>query len=133
RPDAAADGSMRALSVHADLIVFISRFWQTTCTAVRAGEEGFVLDSPVYPDELEALPGILEQAGFPVSGLLATHGDWDHLLGRIAFPDTALGCGEPTARRIGREPGGAQRELRHFDEEHYVRRSKPLMLGGLQE
>src|SRR5436309_1200385 len=64
------DGPMRALSVDADLIVFISRFWQTTCTAIRAGEEGFVVDSPVYPDELEALPGILEQAGFPVSGLL---------------------------------------------------------------
>ena len=29
---------MRAVSVHADLIVLISRFWQTTCTAVRAGE-----------------------------------------------------------------------------------------------
>ena len=27
------------------------------------------------PDELDALPALLEQAGFPVSGLLATHGD----------------------------------------------------------
>ena len=45
-----------------------------------------MIDSPVYPDELEALPGVLEQAGFPVSGLLATHGDWDHLLGRDGVP-----------------------------------------------
>ncbi|MGH2883220.1 MAG: MBL fold metallo-hydrolase [Solirubrobacteraceae bacterium] len=81
---------MRAVSVHADLIVFISRFWQTTCTAVRASDEGFVIDSPVFPDELEAVPSVLEQAGFPVSGLLATHADWDHLLGRIAFPETSL-------------------------------------------
>jgi hypothetical protein len=57
---------MRVLAVDADLIVVISRFWQTTCTAVRAGEEGFVIDSPVYPDELEAVPSVLEQAGFPV-------------------------------------------------------------------
>ena len=46
---------MRVLAVHADLIVVISRFWQTTCTAVRAGEEGFVIDSPIYPDELETV------------------------------------------------------------------------------
>ena len=123
---------MRALSVHADLIVFISRFWQTTCTAVRAGEEGFVIDSPVYPDELEAVPSVLEQAGFPVSGLLATHADWDHLLGRIAFPEASLGCGESTARRLGAEPGDAQRKLRAFDEEQYVDDRPPLALGGVQ-
>ena len=123
---------MRALSVDADLIVFISRFWQTTCTAIRAGEEGFVVDSPVYPDELEALPGILEQAGFPVSGLLATHADWDHLLGRIAFPEASLGCGETTARRLAAEPGAAQRELRNFDEEQYVDDRSPLSLAAVQ-
>jgi glyoxylase-like metal-dependent hydrolase (beta-lactamase superfamily II) len=123
---------LRAVSVHPDLIVFISRFWQTTCTAVKAGEEGFVIDSPVYPDELSALPGVLEQAGFPVSGLLATHADWDHLLGRIAFPDASLGCGESTARRLAAEPGAAQRELREFDEEHYVDDRPPLSLEGVQ-
>lgn len=123
---------MKVLAVNADLIVLISRFWQTTCTAVRAGEEGFVIDSPVYPDELEGVAGVLEQAGFPVSGLLATHADWDHLLGRIAFPEASLGCGESTAKRLAAEPGQAQRELREFDEEHYVDDRKPLALAGVQ-
>ncbi len=123
---------MKVLAVNADLIVLISRFWQTTCTAVRAGEEGFVIDSPVYPDELEAVAGVLEQAGFPVSGLLATHADWDHLLGRIAFPEASLGCGESTAGRLAAEPGQAQRELREFDEEQYVDDRKPLALAGIQ-
>jgi glyoxylase-like metal-dependent hydrolase (beta-lactamase superfamily II) len=123
---------MRAVSVHADLIVFISRFWQTTCTALRTGEEGFVIDSPVYPDELEALGGVLEQAGFPVSGLLSTHADWDHLLGRIAFPEASLGCGESTAQRLAAEPGQAQRQLREFDEDHYVDDRPPLALGAVQ-
>ncbi len=123
---------MRALGVHRDVIVFISRVWQTTCTAVRAGEEGFVIDSPVYPDELEAVPGVLQQAGFPVSGLLATHADWDHLLGRLAFPEASLGCGESTAARIDAELGGAQRDLRRFDEEHYVAGRRPLALAGVQ-
>ncbi len=103
---------MRVLALHADVIVFVSRVWQTTCTAVRAGEEGFLIDSPVFPDELEALAGVLEQAGFPVSGLLATHGDWDHLLGRLAFPEAALGCAESDRRsgwpaRAGERPAGA--------------------------
>jgi glyoxylase-like metal-dependent hydrolase (beta-lactamase superfamily II) len=123
---------MRAVSVHADLIVVISRFWQTTCTAVRAGDEGFVIDSPVYPDELEALAGVLDQAGFPVSGLLATHADWDHLLGRIAFPEASLGVGESTAQRLAAEPGQAQRDLREFDEDQYIDDRAPLALAGVQ-
>jgi glyoxylase-like metal-dependent hydrolase (beta-lactamase superfamily II) len=123
---------LRAIGLHRDVIVFISRVWQTTCTAVRAGDEGFVIDSPVYPDELEALPSVLEQAGFPVSGLLATHADWDHLLGRLAFPEAALGSGETTAARLDGELGAAQRDLRRFDEEHYVSDRAPLALGGVQ-
>ena len=123
---------MKVLAVHSDLIVVVSRFWQTTCTAVRDGEEGFVIDSPVYPDELEALASVLEQAGFRVSGLLVTHADWDHLLGRIAFPQASLGCGESTARRLAAEPGDAQRELRAFDEDQYIDDRGPLALAGVQ-
>ncbi|HEX4012071.1 MAG TPA: MBL fold metallo-hydrolase [Solirubrobacteraceae bacterium] len=123
---------MRALALHADILVFVSDVWQTTCAAVRGGDEGFVIDSPVYPEELRALPEVLEHAGFPASGLLATHGDWDHLLGRIAFPGAALGCAEATAQRLSIELGEAQRRLRAFDAEHYVEDRAPLSLGSLQ-
>ncbi len=123
---------MRAVALHADVIVFVSDVWQTTCTAVRSGEEGFVIDSPVYPEELRALPEVLEQAGFPVSGLLVTHGDWDHLLGRTAFPGASVGCAEATAERLAAEPGQAQRELREFDLEHYVDGRTPLAITNLQ-
>lgn len=123
---------MRALALHPDVIVFVSDVWQTTCTAVRSGDEGFVIDSPVYPEELRAVPEVLQQAGFPVSGLLATHGDWDHLLGRTAFPEASLGCAESTAARLAAEVGQAQRELREFDAEHYVAERPPLALGSLQ-
>jgi glyoxylase-like metal-dependent hydrolase (beta-lactamase superfamily II) len=123
---------VRAVAVHADVIVVVSGIWQTTCTAVRSGDEGFVIDSPVLPDELDALPGLLEQAGFPVSGLLATHADWDHLLGRLAFPGVSLGCAESSAARLHDDPGAAQRALRDWDDEHYVSREKPLALSGVQ-
>jgi glyoxylase-like metal-dependent hydrolase (beta-lactamase superfamily II) len=122
---------MRVVALDSNVIVFVSDVWQTTCTAVRAGDEGFVIDSPVYPEELRTLPQVLEQAGFPVSGLLATHGDWDHLLGRLAFADAPLGCPESTARRLTDEPGNAQRRLREFDAEHYVERDRPLSLSNI--
>jgi glyoxylase-like metal-dependent hydrolase (beta-lactamase superfamily II) len=114
------------------VLVATSRVYQTSCTAIRSGDEGFVVDSPIYPDELEVLPAVLEQAGFSTSGLLATHADWDHLLGRLAFPGAALGVAETTAARLTGEPGAAQRQLRAFDEEHYVERPSPLSLGQVQ-
>ena len=124
---------MRAVGVHADAVVAVSGFWRTTCTALRADGEAFLIDSPVLPAELEALPSLLAQAAFPaVQGLLVTHADWDHLLGRYAFPDASIGCGESTAQRLRSEPGAAQRELRAFDDEHYVERPGPLGLAGAQ-
>jgi glyoxylase-like metal-dependent hydrolase (beta-lactamase superfamily II) len=124
---------VRAIALHADVLVATSAIWQTNCAVVRAGEESFLLDSPILPDELEALPALVEQAGFPApTGLLATHGDWDHLLGRLAFPGIALGCAESTAARVRAAPGEAQRELRAFDEEHFIERQRPLALGAVQ-
>jgi len=123
---------MRAIGVHEDVIVVESRVWRTTATMVRSAGEAFLIDSPVLPDELEMLPALLEQAGFPFSGLLATHGDWDHLLGRLAFPGAALGVAETTASRLRAHPGEAQRALRAFDESHYVSRPASLTLGSVE-
>ncbi len=123
---------MRAVGLHADVLAITSRVWQTTCAVVRSGEEAFVIDSPVYPDELGALPTLLEQAGFGAVGLLATHADWDHLLGRLAFPGASLGVAETTAARLRAEPAAAQRDLRDFDERHYVSRAAPLSLGRVE-
>jgi glyoxylase-like metal-dependent hydrolase (beta-lactamase superfamily II) len=149
---------MRAVSLHHDVVLVTSALLQANCTIVRgAGGEGpeagrreplagagidgaerlpaetFVIDSPVLPDELELLPQLLEQSRFEQpSGLLATHADWDHLLGRLAFAEVALGCAESSAARLAAEPGAAQRELRSFDEELYLRRGRPLALGSVQ-
>jgi glyoxylase-like metal-dependent hydrolase (beta-lactamase superfamily II) len=123
---------VRAVGLHADVFVATSRVYQTTCTLVRSGDEAFCIDSPVLPDELEILPALAEQAGFTVVGLLATHADWDHLLGRYAFPEAPLGCADTTAGRLINEPGEAQRKLREFDEQFYVDRPGPLSLPGAQ-
>jgi len=119
---------VKAVGLHPDVIVVTSRFWQTTCTLVKSGEEAFMVDSPVLPDELELLPAVAEQAGFRVVGRVATHADWDHLLGGYSFPDAPLATAETSAARLRNEPGAAQRELREFDDENYVERPGPLTL-----
>ena len=124
---------MRAVGLHEDVIAVTSRAYATGCVLVRNGGEAFCIDSPVFPDELEILPAIAEQSGFSVVGVLATHADWDHLLGRYAFPEVPLGAAESSAARLINEPGGAQRALRDFDDEFYVTRPKPLSLPGAQQ
>jgi glyoxylase-like metal-dependent hydrolase (beta-lactamase superfamily II) len=123
---------VRAVSLHPGALVLTSRIWQTTALALRAGDEAMLVDSPYFPDELDALPGLLAQAGFEVDALLATHADFDHLLARLAFPGLVLGVGESTVERLRREPGAAQRELRREDESLYVERATPLGLGQVQ-
>ena len=123
---------MRAVSLHPGALVLTSRIWQTSAIALRAGDEAMLVDSPYFPDELDALPDLLAQAGFAVDALLATHADFDHLLARLAFPGLALGVGESTVERLHREPGAAQRELRRQDESLYVERATPLGLGQVQ-
>ena len=124
---------MRAVGLHPDVVVVTSRAWQTNCALVKGDDgEAFAVDSPVLPDELELLPAVAAQAGFRVVGTLATHADWDHLLGRYAFPDVPLGVGETTSARLRAEPGAAQRELRDFDEEWYIERPGPLSIPGAQ-
>jgi glyoxylase-like metal-dependent hydrolase (beta-lactamase superfamily II) len=123
---------VRAIAVHPDAIVVTSLLWQTNAIALRAGEEAMLIDSPYFPDELELLPGVLAQSGFECNALLATHGDFDHVLGRLAFPDLVLGVAESTMRRIRERPGEAQRELRDADADNYVERARPLSLGQVQ-
>jgi glyoxylase-like metal-dependent hydrolase (beta-lactamase superfamily II) len=123
---------LRVVSVHHDVLVVTSRMWRTNAIAVRTGDEAMLVDSPYFPDELEALPGVLAGAGFEPDALIATHADFDHLLGRLAFPGLALGLGETSVERLHREPGAAQRELRDHDARFYVERSSPLALGQVQ-
>jgi glyoxylase-like metal-dependent hydrolase (beta-lactamase superfamily II) len=133
---------VQVVALQEGVIVARSAHWQTTCTILHAGDadgpagpgpgETFVLDSVIYPDELDAFPGILAQAGWSLSGLLVTHADWDHVLGRFAFPDATVGVAETTAARLRAEPGRAQRHARRFDEQGYVERPGPLQLGNVQ-
>ena len=129
---------MRVVALHRDALAVTSRMWQTNAVLLRGSrEEGeaeaMLVDSLYFPDELDALPALAQQSGFAVEALLATHADFDHALGRLAFPELALGVADTTAERLRDEPGALQRELRDADAEHYVVRERPLGLGAVQE
>ena len=123
---------MQVLALHRDVVVATSVKWQTSCTLLRAGDETFVVDSPVFQEELDGIGQLLAQMGWGLSGLLATHADFDHLLARLVFPDAPLGVAETSAARLRAEPGVAARRLRELDEEDYVQRPRPLSLGNVQ-
>ena len=116
---------MRVVGLHRDVLVATSRVWQTTCTIVRSGDECFVIDSPVLPDELEILPARARARGLRLQRPARDA----RRLGppaRRGSPSrrAALGVAETTAARLTAEPGAAARELRAFDDEHYVDRPR---------
>ena len=107
---------MRAVSLTEDALLITSAFWQTNAVALRAGGEAILVDSPYLQDELDALPGLLAGAGYEPDGLIATHGDFDHLplsLGQVqALP-------VPGKLDLGNGPDAIEIEL-HPAEGHTV-------------
>lgn len=107
--------------------VLTSRYLQTNVTVLALDGAGtLVVDSPYFPDELERLRGMIAE---PVR-LFATHAHYDHVMGRLAFPDAPLLAGPETAEAIARDPGGLLEDLRNEDARTYVRRAARLDLGG---
>ena len=108
---------MKAVGLHPDVLVVTSRFWQTTCTLVRSRRGGLLRRlAGAARTSSSCCPRSPQQAGFRVVGRLATHADWDHLLGGYAFPDAPLGGGRDerraAAQRAGRRPARAARVRR---------------------
>ena len=139
-------GAVRALSLHRDVHrrhqrapagQLRDRARRGRCRAQGARErdrarrarapETFVIDSPVLPEELELLPSLVEQAGFPAPQRAARD---PRRLGPPArsarLPRGAARLRrEHRARACSAEPGAAQRELRDFDEELLLERPRP--------
>ncbi len=124
---------MQTRLISSDIVVFTSIAWKTTCTAIRSGDRTLLVDSPVFPGELEAVPDLLHHHGFPPDGirLFTTHADWDHIMGPLMFPDAPLWCGESSADRLAADPEEPARDLRGFDEMFYVERTAPVSLDRL--
>ena len=102
--------------------IFSSALWQTNAVLVEAGGVSVLVDSPVLPSELRALPR--------PEVLVVTHAHFDHLLARSAFPDLPLLAGPSTLEVIAR--GDWEDELRASDDELYIRRDAWPSLDGAE-
>ncbi len=93
-----------------------------------------MIDSPVLPEELEVLPALLEQSRFPSPKRPAGRPTPTGITcsGALRSPTPRLAARPRPPSVCGPAPGEPQRELRSFDEEHYVQRAKPLALGSVQ-
>ncbi len=140
---------MRAVSLHRDVIVVTSALLHVNCVIVRGrpadgadssggeterGGETFVVDSPVLPDELDALPALLEQARLPGAQRAAGHARRLGSPARAARVPRRSRWGARRAPRSGsraaarRGAAGAARVRRRA----LIERSRPLALGSLQ-
>ena len=112
-------------------ITVTSRLWQTNAVALQADDGTPVLvDSPVLPDELAALPERLGAAGAEPEALVVTHAHFDHVLGRAAFPALALHAGEDTLALLREQRDTPLDALRESDDELYVERPAAPDLSG---
>ena len=87
-----------------------------------------IVDARYFPDELTELRATAGRSGLR---LLATHSHYDHLMGRLVFPDAPLLVAESTAAALAEEPDRPARELAEEDARTYVRRDRPLGADGV--
>ena len=99
-----------------------STLWQVNAVLLEVAGTKVLVDSPVLPSELRALPR--------PDVLVVTHAHFDHLLARAAFPDLPLLAGPSTLEVIAR--GDWEQELRDADEELYVERDAWPSLDGAE-
>jgi glyoxylase-like metal-dependent hydrolase (beta-lactamase superfamily II) len=114
---------------HDDVTVVVSELWETTATLVRApgGGPAVLIDAPVLPGEIAATRALGD-----VERLLATHRHWDHLLGRLVFPDAPLLVSPRTLAHLRAEPDATELAMRDFDDRYYLRRPEPLRLADAE-
>ena len=109
---------MRAVSLHADVIVVASRVWQTTSTLVRGRgrSRAFVIDSPVTPTSWRSCRRCSSRRASRSAGCSPPTATGITCSARLAFPDAALGVRRddrgPPGRGAGRGRAGAARVRR---------------------
>jgi hydroxyacylglutathione hydrolase len=104
--------------------VFTSRYLQTNAALLP----GLVVDSPYFPDELDELA----RAADDPACLFATHAHYDHVMGRLAFPEAPLLAHPSTAAALRREPDRPQTELAAEDARTYVTRTTRLHVADVE-
>jgi glyoxylase-like metal-dependent hydrolase (beta-lactamase superfamily II) len=79
---------------------FESALWQTASLLLVADGESVAIDPCISGAEVAAIGARAEALEAPVTHVLATHADWDHVCGIAAFPDAVAAMGERSAQAV---------------------------------
>jgi glyoxylase-like metal-dependent hydrolase (beta-lactamase superfamily II) len=71
----------------ADLLVRESRAFRMNSVVLLAGDHALLVDPGVLPSEMDDIAAVVRQAGARSVTLVFTHAHWDHVLGRLWWPD----------------------------------------------
>ncbi|WP_232336782.1 MBL fold metallo-hydrolase [Planococcus lenghuensis] len=105
--------------------VFQSALFQTTSTVIEWDDAVLIVDPNTLPAEIEEIQQHVNKIrGNKACYLLFTHGDFDHIIGYRAFPDTIVIASEELLRHPQKER--KLQLIRDFDQTYYITRSYPI-------
>ena len=96
---------------------FESALWQTASLLFVADGESVAVDPCISTEEVAAIDRRAQALGSPVTHVLATHADWDHVCGIAAFPDAVAAMGERSAEAVASGTPAAVIEQRAIEYE----------------
>jgi hydroxyacylglutathione hydrolase len=79
---------------------FESTLWQTASLLLVADGATLAIDPCISSEEVAVIAARAQALGAPVTHVLATHTDWDHVCGIAAFPDAVAAMGERSAKVV---------------------------------
>jgi glyoxylase-like metal-dependent hydrolase (beta-lactamase superfamily II) len=79
---------------------FESVLWQTAALLLVADGAAVAIDPCISSEEVAVIAARAQALGAPVTHVLATHADWDHVCGIAAFPDAVVAMGERSAEVV---------------------------------
>src|SRR5579871_3243466 len=87
----------RAMALSGTVTWWPSTLYQTTTLEFRRDARRLLVDPGISPWEIEE---IVAASADPVTDVLLTHADWDHVLGIPALPDATVWGSRVAAERI---------------------------------
>ncbi len=96
-----------------------SSLWETSSLLLVDGNRAVAIDPGVLPDEIAAVAERARDEKVAVEHVLATHADWDHVVGIAAFPDAVASMGPMAAAKVS--DGRAQQAIEEAGAEHGAR------------
>jgi glyoxylase-like metal-dependent hydrolase (beta-lactamase superfamily II) len=96
----------RALPLTGTATWWPSTLFQTTTLELRRAGERLLVDPGISPWEIEE---VVAASSMPVTQVLVTHADWDHVMALGVLPDVHVTCSRAAAERI--RSGSARAEI----------------------